>query len=156
MTEQDMIRLASENVEAWSAGDWQRLREPYAEDAVYHELGSQRRFQGVDELIRVYREWKEAFPDGTGRITNIIVSGDVVALEVIWTGTHTGPLVTPSGTIQPTGRTFSEPAAQLITFRDGKIVEFRHYFDMLTMLQQIGVVPESPKVETKEKIVGAM
>ena len=152
MSEQDLIRLARENVEAWGDGDWQRLRAPFAPDVVYHELGTQRRLEGVEELVQDYQGWKEACPDGTGRVTNAIASGNSVALEVIWTGTQTGPLVGPGGTIPPSGKAWTVPAAQVITFRGDKIVEFRHYFDLLTLLQQIGAAPESAGVGTGREV----
>jgi hypothetical protein len=35
-------------------------------------------------------------------------------------------------------------AAQVLTFQEGKVREFHHYFDLLTLLQQVGAVPEMP------------
>ena len=49
MAEQDLIRLACENVEAYNVGNWQRLKAVLAPDVVYHEVGSQRRLQGADQ-----------------------------------------------------------------------------------------------------------
>ena len=69
MTTQDLIQLASENVVAWSAGDWERLRAPFSQDVDCYEMGTQRRFRGIDELVKWYKGWKVACPDGTGRIT---------------------------------------------------------------------------------------
>ena len=142
MAEQDVIRLARENVEAYNVGDWQRLKAPLAPDVVYHEVGSQRRLQGADQLVQAYQGWKQAAPDGRGTITNAFASGNSVALEVAWTGTHTGPLVGPSGTIPPSGKSWSLLGAQLITFQGDKIKEVRQYFDLLTLLQQIGAAPK--------------
>lgn len=142
MDSQEMIRLASENVEAWSTGDWERLKAPYSPDVVYKEFGSQRIMQGVDKLIQDYQGWKQAMPDGSGRVVNAFACGDQVLLEVIWTGTNNGPLQTPSGSIAPTGKSFTEPAALVMTFKGDKIVEFHHYFDMMTLFQQIGVMPK--------------
>ncbi|MDO8586728.1 MAG: ester cyclase [Armatimonadota bacterium] len=156
MTAEDLIRLASENVEAWSSGDWERLRAPFSPDVRYYELGTQRRMRGIDELVESYKGWKSACPDGTGRVTKAFAGGNTVALEVIWSGTHTGTLVGPGGDIPPTGKSWMEPAAQLITFEGDKIVEFHHYFDMLTLLQQIGVAPRSAEVESIEAVVAAM
>jgi hypothetical protein len=53
VTEQDLIRLASENAEAYSAGDWRRFKAPFAPDLVYHEMASQRRLQGADQLVQL-------------------------------------------------------------------------------------------------------
>ena len=82
MTEQDLIRLARENVEAWNAGDWQRLKAALAPDVVYDEVGSQRRMQGADQLVRAYQGWKKAVPDGKGNITNSVAADNTVVIEV--------------------------------------------------------------------------
>ncbi len=142
MAEQDLIKLARENVEAYNTGDWQRLKAPLASDVVYDEVGSQRRMQGADQLVEAYKGWKQALPDGKGTIRNAFASGDSVAIEVTWTGTQTGPLVGPGGTIPPSGKSMSLPGAQLITFQGDKIKELHQYFDMMTLLKQLGAAPQ--------------
>ena len=141
MPEQDLIQLARENVEAWTEGNWQRLRAALAPDVVYDEVGTQRRLQGADQLIKVYQDWKKAGPDGKGTVTKAIASGDTVVLEVTWKATQNGPLETPSGIVPPSGKQWSIQAAQVIKIQNGKIKEPRRYFDMLTLLQQIGAAP---------------
>ena len=142
MAEQDLIRLARENVEAYSAGDWQRLKAPLAPDVVYDEVGSQRRLRGADQMVQAYQGWKQAFPDGKGTIKNAFASGNQVTIEVTWEGTHSGPLMGPGGTIPPSGKSMLLPGAQVITFQGDKIKEVRQYFDLLTILQQIGAAPK--------------
>ena len=142
MTEQDLIKLARENVEAYNTGDWQRLKAPLAADVVYEELGSQRRMRGADQLVEAYQGWKQALPDGKGVIKTAFASGNSVAIELTWTGTQSGPLVGPGGTIPPSGKSISLPGAQLITFQGDKIKELHQYFDLTTLLQQIGAAPQ--------------
>ncbi len=142
MTEQDLIKLARENVEAYTSGDWQRLKAPLASDVVYDEVGSQRRMQGADQLVEAYQGWKRALPDGKGTIRNAFASGNSVAIEVTWTGTQSGPLEGPGGTIPASGKSFSMPGAQLITFEGDKVKELHQYFDLMTLLQQVGAAPQ--------------
>jgi steroid delta-isomerase-like uncharacterized protein len=144
MTEQDPIRVARENVEAYNAADWQRLEAALAPDVVYHEVGSQRRLQGADQTVQTYQGWKQAFPDdGRGTITNAFASGNLVLIELTWTGTQTGPFVGPGGEAFPaSGKAFNALGAQVITVEGGKIQELHQYFDLLTILQQIGAAPQ--------------
>ena len=51
MIHQEMIRLACENVEAYNAGDWDRLKASLAPDVVYDEPGTQRQLKGADQMI---------------------------------------------------------------------------------------------------------
>ena len=44
--EKDLIRIASENIEAFNTADWARLKAPLAPSAVYNEVGTQRRLGG--------------------------------------------------------------------------------------------------------------
>jgi hypothetical protein len=69
-------------------------------------------------------------------------SGDTAVLEVIWTGTHTGPLTTAEGTIPASGKRQETPGAIFYTFEGDKIKESRQYFDSLTLLKQIGAQPK--------------
>jgi steroid delta-isomerase-like uncharacterized protein len=140
--EKDLIRLATENIEAFNTADWNRLKTPLADSVVLDEVGTGRRITGHDAITRLYREWKEAFPDCKGAITNTFASGNSVAIEVTWKGTHTGPLVTPKGTIPASGKPFNVKAAQVVTFRDDRVQEIRHYFDMVTLLTQLGAMPK--------------
>jgi len=133
MSEQ-LIRSALENIEAFNAGDWNRLRGAVAADVVYDEIGSQRRVEGAEKFVESYQGWKKAAPDCIGTVKSTLTGGNIVAVEVRWDGTQTGPL----GDIPASGKKWSVPGVQMITLENGKIKELRQYFDMLTILQQIG------------------
>ena len=139
MSKPDLIRIARVNVEAYNSSDWQQLSDVLAPDVIYDEVGTQRRLQGVDKMIEVYQGWKQVAPDGHGTITKAFASGNLVTLEVVWTGTQTGPLESPEGVLPPTGRQWVVPGAQVISFEGDKIKELRQYFDMMTLLKHIGV-----------------
>jgi predicted ester cyclase len=81
----------------------------------------------------------EAFPDARGTITNAFSSGDQVVPEVTWEGTQSGELESPQGPIPASNRRVVVRAIQVPTLDDGRIKENRHYFDMMGLLQQIGV-----------------
>src|SRR5712692_127201 len=137
MAEQENIKTAREGVEAFSAKDWNRYRAVLAPDSVYDEKGTQRRVQGADQIIEGSQGWVQAFPDAKGTVGTAIASGDTVVLEITWEGTQTGPLPGPSGTIPPSGKRTAVPAVQVLRLEGGKIKETRHYFDMMTLLQQL-------------------
>ena len=84
---------------------------------------------------------KAAMPDARGNVKNALSSGNSVALEVVWEGTHTGPLMTPGGTIPPSGKHQTTPGVLVCEVEGGKIRTSRNYFDILTLLQQIGAAP---------------
>jgi len=130
-----------ENIDAFNASDWGRVKATMTPDSVYEELGTQRRIQGADEVIKADQGWKQAFPDAKGTIRNIFASGNLVTAEVVWEGTHRGALAGPGGAIPATGKRVRVPAVLVATLQRDKIKETRHYFDMMTLLQQLGVTP---------------
>jgi len=81
-------------------------------------------------------------PDSRGSVTNTLISGNTVVLEVTWQGTRTGPLVGLKGTVPATGKQQTTRTSWVLNFDGGKIKESRHYFDMLSLMQQLGILPQ--------------
>jgi steroid delta-isomerase-like uncharacterized protein len=138
MAEQDLTGIARQEVEAFNSGDWERLADTYAPDAVYDEPGTGRRVTGRDDIVDINRGWKAAFPDAEGTITGIFASGSTVTVEVTWEGTQSGPLEGPQGELPPSNKRAVVRAVQVLDVSEGQVKENRHYFDMLGMLQQLG------------------
>jgi steroid delta-isomerase-like uncharacterized protein len=140
MAVEEATRIAEQDVEAFNEGDWEQTRRLYGGDGVYDERATGRRLEGGDEIAGALQSWRDAFPDARGTITNAFSSGDQVVQEITWEGTHSGELETPQGSIPASGRRVTIYAVQVVACEDGRIVENRHYFDMLGMLQQIGAM----------------
>jgi len=81
-------------------------------------------------------------PDVKGTVTGAVAGDNQVVLELTWRGTQTGPLVTPGGTIPASGKSQATPAAWVFDFTGDKIMESRQYFDMMSLMQQIGAIPQ--------------
>lgn len=137
----DPVAIAREGVEAFSAGDWERFKASLADDSVYEEPATHRRVSGVEEITSAVQVWKEAFPDAKGTIKKAIGSGGDVTLEITWEGTQSKPLEGPGGTIPASGNHVVLDAVQVIRVEGGKVTENRHFFDMLSMLQQMDAAP---------------
>jgi steroid delta-isomerase-like uncharacterized protein len=142
LTTDEIVQLARKQIDAFNTGDWEQLRATLASDSRYDELGTQRMIEGPEKIVELFKGWKTAFPDAAGKVTSAVASGNKVALEVTWKGTHTGPLGTAEGTIPASGKLQETPAACFFTFEGDKIKESRHYFDSLTLLKQIGAQPK--------------
>jgi len=80
-----------------------------------------------------------AFPDGKVEVTNVLGSGNNAFCEFVARGTHNGDL---KG-IAPTGKAVEIHAANAMELRDGKVYREREYFDLMTLMVQIGAVPSS-------------
>ena len=141
MSNQDLTRIAENLIDAFNVDDWQRFGAGLAPDVHYEETGTQRRLQGRDAYVQLCQGWKEAFPDAKGTIRNIVASGNTVAAEVTWEGTHTGPLEGPGGTLPPSGKAIAVQAVFWVTFQGNQVQEAHHHLDVLTLLQQVSAIP---------------
>ena len=140
-TATDITRAAIDLTHAFNEADWDQARSMLSADVVYSETGTGRRVEGIDAYTDLLKEWKAALPDVTGTIRTTLADDDTVAQEILWEGTHTGPLQTPAGTLDPTGARVSTHGTLWITFDGGKVREVRHHLDVLSLLQQIGALP---------------
>lgn len=132
--------VARKSLDTWNADDRAGHRATYADDAVLKEHSTGREITSADAIVDAHFAWRAAFPGIRGDIENLIASGDQVAYETTWKGVHTAPLATPDGqTIPPTGNSVTLPACLVVRVADDKIVEQHHYFDLVTMLSQLGL-----------------
>ena len=139
MAEQHVINPLRENLDAFNVGDTNRFGATLADDAVYDEQGTQGMVQNRDEVFKVTFGWRQAFPDAHSAIQNIFGSGNQAVAEIVWEGTHSGDMPGPGGPISATGKRVHVPANMVVTTEGGKLKETHHYFDMMTMLQRLGV-----------------
>lgn len=137
--QQQLIDAAKAPMLAYNEKDWNAVRASISPDFVYDEVATNRKVQGVDQVIPLWQGWATAFPDSKATFHNTLVSGNTVVFEVTWRGTHEGPLQTPNGPISPTRNRIAIRACMAIEVEGDKAKVQRHYFDMVTLMQQIGV-----------------
>jgi steroid delta-isomerase-like uncharacterized protein len=140
---QDFTGMAETIITAFSNGDWAQFRAPLASNVHYEETGTGRQTESADAYVDLVKGWKQSFPDATGTIRHAIASGNTVAQEVLWEGTHTGDMPTPGGVITASGKRISVPATLWYIFQGDKIQEIHHHIDIMTMMAQLGAMPAS-------------
>ena len=137
-----MVKLAREQIDAFSKGDWELLRGTLASDVRYEEFGTERKVEGPEKIVELFKGWKTAFPDAAGTVTSSVASGNKAALEVTWKGTTPVRSRPHKRTIPASGKLQETPGAVFYTFEGSKIKSSRQYFDSLTLLKQIGAQPK--------------
>jgi steroid delta-isomerase-like uncharacterized protein len=126
---------------AWNAGDLDRILNDYDENAKYWSTARMAGVNGKGEIRKYCESQLRTFPTIRFVITNLIESGDSVAVEYRVHATHIGPLEAPSGTIPATGKTIDFAGADFFEIRSGKIVTERNYVDSLELMRQLGLMP---------------
>ncbi len=139
MSKQAIIDTAKSQIVAYNDKDWDAVDRILAADVEYDEIATHRDLHGKAEVVEAWRGWAKAFPDSKATFEREVVSGDHVVLEMTWRGTHKGPLQTPDGTIAATNKPIELRACQVVDVAGDKVQVIHHYFDMATMLEQLGV-----------------
>jgi predicted ester cyclase len=93
---------------------------------------------GVAGPVGRIRDRLTAFPDLTTTIEDMFVSGDKLAVTLMWRGTHTGAY----GGVAATGRPVEVRDTAIWHFRDGKVAEILTLQDQFGLLKQIRYLPE--------------
>ena len=123
-----------------SAGDIDGFGEMLADDFVEHEEspGFPPTKEGVMEFFRAHLA---AFPDTSMDPQDVLVSGDKVVARLRVTGTHQGDFMG----MPATGREIDVKLIDITRFGDdGLAYEHWGVLDSMTMMQQLGAVPDGP------------
>jgi len=139
MTQQSVVDIAKAQVIAYNEKNWDKVKAGVAPGLVYDEVGTERKVEGVDNVLAIWKGWATAMPDSKATFHSEIVSGNTVVLELTWHGTHKGPLKMPSGDIPATGKNMDLRAVQVIEVANDKVKSVRQYFDVGSLLRQLGV-----------------
>jgi predicted ester cyclase len=95
---------------------------------------------GRDAIQQDTTEVLRAFPDGRFTLGRVVEDGGTAAVEYNLSGTHLGPLATPDGEFQPTGKSLSTNGAVFARLNErGEVAEERRYYDVAAMLAQLGI-----------------
>lgn len=144
MSRQELIAAAKAPIDAFGAKDWVAARKSLTPECVFEELSTGRTTTGVDDVIEAWKVWGEAFPDAHATIEEPLVDGNTVVLRLTWHGTNTGSLTLPSGEFAPTGKSVTFKACQITRVENGKAAATTHYWDLNSMLSQLGIATTSP------------
>lgn len=142
MVAKSIVDVAKAPVIGYNDKDWDAVRAAVAPRVVYDEVATQRRIEGVEEVLSAWRGWATAIPDSRATFDAAHTSGEIAILELTWRGTHKGVLQMPGGDIAATGKKIEIRGCQVVEVAGDKVKSIRHYFDMATLLQQIGAMGE--------------
>jgi len=132
----DAAAIARQYLEAAPRRDFDTVRQLFHPQYSYTGGDGQRQ-EGAEAGIALADMFTTAFPDVNLDIKHTHVTGDIVIVEFVASGTHKGDLMG----IAPTGRKMSMPVCLVLEIRDGKIYAEREYMDMSHLMQQLGVAP---------------
>jgi steroid delta-isomerase-like uncharacterized protein len=124
--------------EVWNKGNLDLVDERVAATYVGHDPTFPMPIRGPEGFKQWVMASRNAFADLQLDIEDLIAEGDKVVGRFVMRGTHTGAL--PG--LPPTGKPVVVTGIFIRHFENGKYVEGWDQADALTMLQQLGVIPQ--------------
>jgi steroid delta-isomerase-like uncharacterized protein len=133
----DVKRILEEYLAAMNAHDVEKIASLFTEDGISEDVPMEIVHHGKEGVKANFSMEFTAFSDYKVEVKTIIVAGDYAATEAVMTATHTGDLPM----LPATGKSVSVRAASIIEMRGDKIKRNSNYFNMASMMQQLGVLP---------------
>jgi steroid delta-isomerase-like uncharacterized protein len=133
-TSERYMRIARQ----WFTDGWQGDT-AMADDIFSEQLRTNGIHVGISGPVGRIRDRLTGFPDLTTTIEDMFVSGDKLAITLMWRGTHTGDY----GGVPATGKQVEVRDTAIWHFHDGKVAEILTLQDQFGILKQIGYLPDS-------------
>ncbi len=129
--------LVRRSNELWEKQDWENFAKLHTPDYIGHSTISPEP-QTLEEMIQSCRDVVTSFPDCSASIEDIIAEGDKVVVRGLWRGTNKGDIEELG--VTATGKEVTLPGITIFRIRDGKIAETWEIFDMMSVMNQLGVM----------------
>jgi steroid delta-isomerase-like uncharacterized protein len=129
--------------EPWQ-GKLDETLELIADDYLGHVPGAPEPVRGKDGFREFVHAYLAGFPDGSITVAEQIAEGEFVASRWTGRGTNTGELMG----MPPTGKQVTVEGITYARISDGKTREAWISWDSLSLMQQLGAVPELARMRT--------
>jgi steroid delta-isomerase-like uncharacterized protein len=134
MSNKELVRAVVEGV--WNPNAQDRIPEFYGKNYIFFQEGGGAQL-GLDSVKTWLDTTHGAFPDIRYQIDQVYSDGEKAAMRYHVFGTHTGDF----RGLPATGKKIELTGHMMFRILDGKIVEAHGYWDMLGLLQQLGILP---------------
>jgi steroid delta-isomerase-like uncharacterized protein len=130
-------RIVREHMESENRLEFDVTMETFAHPR-YELVATGEVYDGDEEVWRYYREGRAAFPDQRNELIALHHADDAVIAEFWLRGTHDGSF----RGLPATGRSFECRMTAFFLFEGDRLVCERVYFDVGTIMRQLGVAHE--------------
>lgn len=139
MLDQQKAHMAA-NMAAWQAHDSKKLAALYSDDVAfgYPSMEGWRETKGRADLEKNMGEFFAAFSDAKITTMRGMHVGDVMILEWVLNGTHSGDFMG----MKPTGKRLGYRGVSVLWFGDKGVKREHMYFDHITFMAQLGAAPK--------------
>jgi steroid delta-isomerase-like uncharacterized protein len=140
MAEHDGAAIIRAHYDAYNRHDRAAGAALVAPDLTWTLIPFQTQVAGPDGYQQLLSGWSAASPDGRMEDVRVSGMGQVVVGEYVFRGRQTGTMYAAENEIAPTGRLMEMPVCEVFEFENGKIARVRTYFDVATLMRQLGLM----------------
>ena len=133
-------RLIEQEAAGWSSGNLDQLLSVFSDNVTYEDVPLGVVFHGKEELRAFAKGFFNGFPDLKAVIVTTVVNGDRGASEWTFAGTQTGDM--PN--MPASNKRMDLRGMSTYEFASGKIKRKIDYWDVGTMMRQLGFAPGKP------------
>lgn len=131
-TDAQKLAVAKEMIDAWKTADWRKVGDLFAEDGVLWSMMIEP-VKGREAIYKRIAALGAGAPDGVVLdVAHMGVIDGLVFIERVDRFTYNG-------------RKGTTPVVGVLDIRNGKVQEWREYYDRATLLHEMGVGPEPSK-----------
>lgn len=131
-TDAQKLAVAREMIDAWKTADWRKVGDLFAEDGVLWSMMIEP-VKGREAIYKRIAALGAGAPDGVVLdVAHMGIIDGLVFIERVDRFTYNG-------------RKGTTPVVGVLDIRNGKVQEWREYYDRATLLHEMGVGPEPSK-----------
>ena len=133
-------KVVKDYIAAINSHDVERIASFFTDDCVFEDQAFGIVSHGKKELKEIFTATFVASPDLKVKLKSFFSAGDWIASEWVMSGTSVGDFLGVKGT----GKKWSVRGASITQYSKGKIKRDSDYYNLITILQQTGLLPGTP------------
>jgi steroid delta-isomerase-like uncharacterized protein len=138
----DIKKILDEYKLAWNSHDANRIVSFFTDDGIYGDVATGKVSKGKKEITAYLNSFFIDFSDYKLELKSLFEADDWAGSEIVSTANHAHSSI-PG--IPVTGKTFSLRGATIFELKKGKISRQSDYYDQVSFLKQVGLMPGQPK-----------
>jgi len=144
--DEQLQTLLDKGLIIWNTGDMAIVEEVYSPDLVYHQVGIDEDFTGLDAFKEYVTRIRSSWSDFNVVYDTIVYTRGWTIAQWTLSGTNTGPF----NEQPPTGKPMTLSGTSIYHIKDGKVIEEWIYYNQSAVLGQLGYTFTPPMMEEVE------